>query len=79
MGTSEGPTERSVSGYVVEIAPAAEADIHDAFGWYRERNVLIADAFRTEVFDAVDRIAEAPLAKPADEDGCRKRLLHRFP
>ena len=68
-----------MSGYVVEIAPAAEADNHDAFAWYRERNALIADAFRTEVFDVVDRIAEAPLAKAADEDGNRKRVLHRFP
>lgn len=68
-----------MSGYVVEIAPAAEADIHDAFVWYRDRNALIADAFRTEVFDVVDRIGEAPLAKAADEDGNRKRVLHRFP
>jgi plasmid stabilization system protein ParE len=37
------------------------------------------DAFRTEVFDAVDRIGEALLAKAADEDGNRKRVLHRFP
>jgi plasmid stabilization system protein ParE len=68
-----------VSRYVVEIAPAAEADIRDGFAWYRERNALIADAFRTKVFDVVDRIGEAPLAKPADEDGNRKRVLHRFP
>ena len=68
-----------MSGYIVEIAPAAEADIHDAFAWYRERNALIADAFRTEVFDVVDHIVEAPLAKAADEDGNQERVLHRFP
>jgi HEPN domain-containing protein/plasmid stabilization system protein ParE len=68
-----------VSGYVVELAPAAEADIREAFIWYRERNALIADAFRTEVFDVVDRIGDAPLAKAADEEGNRKRVLHRFP
>ena len=47
--------------------------------WYRERNALIADAFRADVFDSIDRIAEAPLARPADEEGNRKRVLHRFP
>jgi plasmid stabilization system protein ParE len=68
-----------VSRHVVELAPAAEADIREAFIWYRERNALIADAFRAEVFDAIDRIGDAPLAKGADEDGNRKRVLHRFP
>jgi plasmid stabilization system protein ParE len=42
-----------VSGYVVELSPAAEADIRDAVLWYRERNALIADAFRAEVFDGI--------------------------
>jgi plasmid stabilization system protein ParE len=68
-----------VSGYVVAIAPAAEGDIGDAFLWYRERNTLTADAFRAEVFDAIDRIADAPLARSADEEGSRRRVLHRFP
>jgi plasmid stabilization system protein ParE len=52
-----------VSSYVVELAPAAEADVRDAFAWDRERNALIADAFRTEVFDAVDCIAETPAGR----------------
>ena len=63
----------------VELAPGAEADIREAFTWYRERNALIADAFRAEVFDSIERIAEAPLARPADESGNRKRVLRRFP
>lgn len=40
---------------------------------------LIADAFRAEVFDGIERVALAPLARPADGDGTRKRVLHRFP
>lgn len=67
-----------MSGHAVELSPAAEADIREAFIWYRERNALIADAFRADVFDSIDRIAEAPLARPADEEGSRKRVLHRF-
>jgi plasmid stabilization system protein ParE len=42
-----------VSRHVVQLAPTAEADIREAFIWYRERNALIADAFRAEVFDAI--------------------------
>jgi plasmid stabilization system protein ParE len=60
-----------VSGSVVLLALGAEADIREAFNWYRERNALIADAFRTEVFDAIDRIGDAPLACAADSEGSR--------
>ena len=52
-----------MSDHVVQLAPAAEGDIGDAILWYRERNALIADAFRAEVFDTIDRITDAPLAK----------------
>jgi plasmid stabilization system protein ParE len=68
-----------VSERIVVIARAAEGDIADAFLWYRERNALVAEAFRNEVFETIDRIAAAPMAKAADEDGNRKRVLRRFP
>lgn len=68
-----------MSGYRVQLAPGAESDIGDAFVWYRERNALIADAFRAEVFDTIDRIGDAPLAKSAETTGMRRRVLHRFP
>lgn len=68
-----------MSHHVVQLAPAAEADIREVFIWYRERNALIADGFRAEVFDAIDRISDAPLTNGADEDGNRKRVLRRFP
>lgn len=67
-----------MSDFVVVLAPAAEQDISDAFLWYRERNVLAADGFRAEVFDAVERIAVAPLSKPADNEGNRRRVLKRL-
>jgi plasmid stabilization system protein ParE len=68
-----------VSDFVVVLAPEAEQDISDALLWYRERNALAADGFRAEVFDAVDRIAVAPLSRPADEEGNRRRVFKRFP
>ena len=68
-----------MSDLAVVLAPGAEQDISDALLWYRERNALAADGFRAEVFDAVDRIAVAPLSRPADEEGNRRRVLKRFP
>ena len=68
-----------MSRYVVEIAPLSERDLRDAFAWYRERSAVAAYAFRTEAFDAIDRIAIAPLGKAADDEGNRRRVLHRFP
>lgn len=68
-----------MSRFVIALAPRVESDISDAFTWYRERNALAADAFRSDVFDAIERIATAPLAAAADEKGTRKRVLRRFP
>lgn len=68
-----------MTGLVLQISPAAEIDIASAFGWYAERNGLAAQAFRDPVFEAVDRIAQAPLARPADAKGNRFRVPRRFP
>ena len=68
-----------MSGFEVVISAAAEDDIATSFIWYRERNSLVADAFRAAVFDVIDAIAESPLSRPADEDSNRHRVVHRFP
>ena len=68
-----------MSGFTVVLAPEAESDIGEAFAWYRERNAMAADAFRAEVFEAIDRLAETALSWPADDEGNRKRVLRRFP
>lgn len=68
-----------MSEYFVEIAAAAEGDIRDAFQWYRKRNALIADAFRTEITETIDQVGVTPLARATDEAGNRRRVLHRFP
>ena len=65
--------------YVLEIAPLAERDIQDAFIWYRERNAAIADAFRAEAFEVIQKIGASPRGKAADEEGNSRRVLHRFP
>jgi plasmid stabilization system protein ParE len=68
-----------VTARAVVLAPEAERDIADAFLWYRERNQLVADTFRAQVFAIIERIAAAPLTRPADEHGNRHRVLRQFP
>jgi toxin ParE1/3/4 len=65
--------------YAIEIAPGAEADIRDALLWYLERNALIAEAFRIEVFRLIDSLARNALSGAVDSQGDRRRVLKRFP
>jgi plasmid stabilization system protein ParE len=68
-----------VSEVTVVLAPGAENDIAEAFGWYQERNATAANAFRAEVFETIDHLVEAPLSWPSDDEGNRKRVVKRFP
>jgi len=68
-----------VSEYKVFVLPEVEAEIAAAFSWYLERNPQAADAFRTEVFDAIDSLSEAPTKWKVTEDGARRRVLRHFP
>ncbi len=68
-----------MTAFEVVLAPGAEADIAEAFAWYRQRSDLAAQAFRIEVFSTVERIAAAPLRRSADQEGNRGRVVHRFP
>ena len=65
--------------YRIELAPEAEFDISQGFHWYRERNALAAEAFRSEVFEMIEVIGNAPLNLGADENHDRYRVLKRFP
>ena len=63
----------------VEILPEAEAEIREAFLWYFERSPIAADAFRTETFEAIDRLGVDALMWPEDEDTIRRQILRHFP
>ena len=52
--------------YEVSLLPLAEEEIKEAFLWYFERSPFAAEAFRTELFEAVDSLAEDPTMWPAD-------------
>lgn len=63
----------------VEILPEAEAEIREAFLWYFERSPIAADAFRTETFQVINRLAVDALMWPEDEDAIRQHVLRHFP
>jgi plasmid stabilization system protein ParE len=63
----------------VSLLPLAEEEIKEAFLWYFERSPVAADAFRTEIFAAIERLAADPTMWPADEEGVRYFILRRFP
>lgn len=65
--------------FSVEVLPDAEAEIGEAFLWYRERSPMAAEAFRDEVFAAIDRLATDALVWPEDENAFRRYNLRHFP
>jgi plasmid stabilization system protein ParE len=65
--------------YEVSLLPFAEEEISDAFHWYKERSPFAADAFRAEIFAAIDSLAEDPTMWPADAEDVRYYILRRFP
>lgn len=68
-----------MSRFTVEILPDAEREFREAFLWYFDRSPLATDAFRTEVFEAIDALEEDADLWPANGDGIRFRVLTRFP
>ncbi len=68
-----------MSGFEVFVLPEAEAEAREAFLWYFERSPLAADAFRTELFRAVDGRVSTAADWPSEGDGTRRYHLQHFP
>jgi plasmid stabilization system protein ParE len=68
-----------VRAFDIEVLPQAEADAREAFLWYFDRSPIAADAFRMELFDAIDGLAGTAKDWPEDEDGNRRYHLKHFP
>lgn len=63
----------------IVVYPEAVAEARAAAHWYRERSAQAADAFLTELNDAIERIAKNPEMYPNYVQGTRRYLLQRFP
>jgi plasmid stabilization system protein ParE len=68
-----------VTRFAVEVLPAAEREFCEAFLWYFERSPIAADAFRSQVLEAIDGLAERADMWPATEDGFHFHVLDKFP
>ncbi len=79
LARRESPPALAVTRFVVSVLPEAEADIREAFLWYRKRSLLAANGFRAEVFDALDELTDQASVWPCDENGVHHRVLKRFP
>lgn len=65
--------------FAVELLPEAEAEIGEAFRWYRERSPIAADAFRAEILEAIDGLGESADTWPVDAEGVSRFVLRHFP
>jgi len=68
-----------VTRFTVVVLPDAEAELREAFLWYFDKSPLAADAFGTEVDDAIDGLEETAADWPKDEHGVYFYHLKRFP
>ena len=68
-----------MSSFDVEVLPEAEAEARAAFRWYFDRSPMATDAFRVELFDAIDGLTATANDWPDDDDGTRRYYLRHFP
>jgi plasmid stabilization system protein ParE len=68
-----------LSSFVVEVLPEAEAEAREAFLWYFDRSPIAADAFRIDLFDAIDGLATTANDWPEDDEGIRRYHLKHYP
>jgi plasmid stabilization system protein ParE len=63
----------------LSFSSAAIAEAEDAAAWYSERSLQAHQAFRQELRQAFESIAEAPERWPRYLHGTRRVVLQRFP
>ena len=61
------------------IAPEAEQDVADAYGWYEDRRVGLGEEFLSSVDACIRAICRAPEMYPVVHETYRRALLRRFP
>lgn len=64
---------------LLEIHPAALAELKSAVVWYQERNETAAHNFVSEVDRAIELVMAAPGRWPSGKHGTRKLVLQRYP
>ena len=65
--------------FVVDVLPEAEEEFRQAFLWYFERSPIACDAFRSQVLEAIDDLANRADMWPSSTDGVHYHVLDKFP
>lgn len=65
--------------WTVDFEPTAQAEIADAFAWYKERSYGLGGDFLRVVAAAQEQLTRNPEAFPATRNRFRRILLRRFP
>lgn len=68
-----------MSSFDIEFLPEAEVEGREAFLWYFDKSPIAADAFRIELFDAIDGLSATASNRPADNSGIRRYHLKALP
>ncbi len=63
----------------VRLTPEAEADLTEAYAWYRARGVALGDDFLVSFETIISSIDAHPEAFPEVHSRIRRALLRRFP
>ncbi len=61
------------------IAPEAEQDIADAYGWYEDRRVGLGEEFLSCVDACIQAICRTPELHAQIHENYRRGLVRRFP
>ena len=63
----------------VGFHPEASAEYSQAYAWYADHDLRVAERFEQEVAAALERIVQNPRRWPRYDDKHRKLILRRFP
>jgi plasmid stabilization system protein ParE len=61
------------------IAPEAELDIAEAYGWYESRRMGLGEDFLSSVDASLESIRRRPEMYPVVHESYRRSLIRRFP
>jgi toxin ParE1/3/4 len=59
--------------------PQAWQEVEEAEAWYRQRNSEASTRLLSEIYDALENLAQWPRRWPSYQHGTRRFVLHRFP
>ena len=63
----------------IEFHPETVSDLNDASDYYQTIRSELADSFRTEIYETIERIKFDPLIHRPIRGDVRRCFVHRFP